>query len=119
MKSIGDDYENHATAWLQQQGLQILARNFRGKSGEIDIVAYDFDQLVFLEVRARGNPRFTSAAASVDKRKQQRLVRTAQFFLQCHPQWAKMPCRFDVIAFEPRQFGSSPGIRWIRSAFTA
>jgi putative endonuclease len=119
MKSVGDDYENQAACWLQEQGLQLLSRNFSGKTGEIDIVARDAEQLVFLEVRARGNSRFASAAASVDRRKQQRVVRTAQLFLQCHPRWANMPCRFDVITFEPRQSGCSPGIRWIRSAFTA
>jgi putative endonuclease len=55
----------------------------------------------------------------VDRRKQQRILRTAQLFLQCHPTLARMPCRFDVIAFEPRQSATSPEIHWIRGAFTA
>jgi putative endonuclease len=119
VKSLGDDYEIHAAAWLQKQGLRMLCRNFRGKTGEIDIIALDGDYLVFLEVRARRNPAFTSAAASVDRRKQQRILRTAQWFLQRHPSMASMPCRFDVIAFDPRQSGPSLDIRWIRGAFTA
>ena len=119
MKSLGDDYETRATQWLQDRGLQLLTRNYRGKTGEIDIVATDKNTLVFVEVRARNNRYFASAAASVDRRKQLRILRTAQLFLQRHPSLANMPCRFDVIAFEPRQSGTSPAIRWIRSAFTA
>jgi putative endonuclease len=119
MKSVGDHYEARAQQWLQDQGMQLLVRNFRGKTGEIDIVAQDGDYLVFLEVRARSNQHYASAAASVDRRKQQRILRTAQLFLQRHPEWASMPCRFDVIAFEPPQSATSGGIRWIRSAFTA
>jgi putative endonuclease len=119
MKSVGDDYETRAAGWLQGRGLQLLARNFRARSGEIDIVARDAEHLVFLEVRARSNRYFASAAGSVDRRKQQRIVRTAQAFLQCHPQWADMPCRFDVIAFEPRQSAGEREPHWIRGAFTA
>lgn len=97
----------------------MLARNYRGRTGEIDIVAKDNDTLVFVEVRARNNRYFASAAASVDRRKQLRILRTAQLFLQRHTGLANMPCRFDVIAFEPRQSATDPELRWIRSAFTA
>ena len=119
MRSVGDEYEARAERWLRDQGMKLLARNFRGKTGEIDIVAQDAGYLVFLEVRARSNRHYASAAASVDRRKQQRILRTAQLFLQCHPTLARMPCRFDVIAFEPRQSATNSDIRWIRSAFTA
>ncbi|RLA44777.1 MAG: YraN family protein [Gammaproteobacteria bacterium] len=119
MKALGDDYETRAAQWLQGRGLQLLARNYRGKTGEIDIVAKDKNTLVFVEVRARNNRYFASAAASVDKRKQLRILRTAQLYLQHHPGMANMPCRFDVIAFEPRQSVTSPEIHWIRNAFTA
>lgn len=119
MRSLGDDYEERAAAFIEQSGLRLLERNFRGKTGEIDIVALDGAQLVFVEVRARNNRFYDSAAGSVDARKQRRIVRTAQLFLQCRTQWLNMPCRFDVIAFEPPQFGTTPSIRWIRGAFTA
>jgi len=103
---------------LQDRGLQILERNYRCRGGEIDLIARESDHLVFVEVRARSNPRYASAAASVDRRKQRRLLRCAQYFLQKNPWAAKMPCRFDVIAIEPRQ--SQPGfsVRWLRAAFT-
>lgn len=119
MKSLGDSYEARAAQWLCEQGLQLLAQNFKGKTGEIDLIARHGEALVFIEVRARNNRYFASAAASVDRRKQQRLLRTAQLFLQRHPELGTMPCRFDVIAFEPPQSGSGQELRWIRSAFTA
>ncbi len=99
--------------------MRLLARNFRGKTGEIDIIARDREYLVFLEVRARSNQKFSTAAGSVDRRKQQRILRTAQLFLQRHPELARLPCRFDVIAFEPRQSSNSLDIHWIPGAFTA
>ena len=119
MKSLGDDYEIRASQWLQDQGLHLLARNFAGKTGEIDIIARHNHHLVFLEVRVRNNLRFASAAASVDKRKQQRIMLTAQLFLQRHPEFATMPCRFDVITFEPRSPAPDSEIHRIRGAFTA
>jgi len=117
--SIGDEFETTAATMVCQQGLHILTRNFSAKTGEIDIIARDGGYLVFLEVRARSNPHFLSAAASVDRRKQLRIVRTAQVFLQRNKQWAHLPCRFDVIAFEPRQSNLKVPVQWIRSAFTA
>ena len=119
MKSLGENYERQAIHWLKDHGMRLLVRNFSGKTGEIDIIARDGEHLVFLEVRARSNRAFNSAAGSVDRRKQQRIVRTAQLFLQRHPELADLPCRFDVIAFEPPQSATSGDIRWIRSAFTA
>ena len=119
MKALGEKYEDWAVTLLEDRGLRLLERNFRGKTGEIDIIAQDGAQLVFVEVRARSNRCFESAAGSVNLRKQQRLIRTAQLFLQRRPHWANMSCRFDVIAFEPPQSGSRPRIRWIRGAFTA
>lgn len=119
MNSLGEDYEALAARWLEDQGMQLLARNFRGRTGEIDIIARDREHLVFLEVRARSNRAFSTAAGSVDRRKQQRILRTAQLYLQRHPGLAALPCRFDVIAFEPRQSGNRLEIRWIPGAFTA
>ena len=118
MKTNGARFENAATELICQQGLRIIARNFSARTGEIDIIALDENTLVFIEVRARSNPYFLSAAASVDRRKQQRIIRTAQIFLQRNKQLSNLPCRFDVIAFEPRQSTPETSSQWIRSAFT-
>lgn len=118
MKSLGDEYEQRAEFFLERQGLKIIARNFSCRCGEIDLIAGHGQAIVFIEVRARGNPRYATAAASVDYRKQQRLLRTAQMFLQRHKKFANQPCRFDVITFEPRQSNQNVTPQWIRGAFT-
>ncbi len=119
MKTVGDRYEDKAAVIISTEGLLILSRNFFAKTGEIDIIALDAQYLVFIEVRARSNPYFLSAAASVDRRKQLKILRTAQIFRQRNKQLAHLPCRFDVIAFEARQSKHNDTHRWIRSAFTA
>ncbi|MEQ9463014.1 MAG: YraN family protein [Haliea sp.] len=119
MLAKGYSYEERAAQWLQAQGWRILQRNYRCKVGEIDIIAMDDSQLVFIEVRSRSNRRFASAAASVDRRKQQKLLRAATVYLRSVGARENYPCRFDVIAFDPRQSGQDAELRWIRSAFTA
>ena len=119
MKEQGDWFEQRAVDWLEHAGWQIVARNYRTRMGEIDIIALDQETLVFVEVRARHNPAFASARSSVDWRKQKKISRSAQCFLQQQPGWATQACRFDVIAFEPTQSSVGLELRWIRSAFTA
>jgi len=119
MKTAGNRYESEATEMLIANGMHILSRNYYAKTGEIDIIALDGEYLVFIEVRSRSNPHFLSAAGSVDRRKQLKILRTAQIFRQRNKQLAHLPCRFDVIAFESRQSGNKDTHRWIRSAFTA
>ena len=119
MRSLGNKFEEQAAEWLQARGLQILVQNFGGKMGEIDLIALDGQHLVFIEVRARSNPRFSGAAASIGRPKQQRIVRTAQFFLQRHRNYAQRPTRFDVVAFEAPQSGDDAPVRWIKAAFIA
>ncbi len=115
----GVGYERQAAEWLTTQGLTIIERNFRARTGEIDLIALDGRALVFIEVRYRSNPRFAGAAASVDRRKQRKLLRTAQCYLQRRPRLARRPCRFDVIAFEPAESDARPSPRWLRGAFGA
>ncbi len=119
MLAKGYSFEERAAQWVAAQGWRILQRNYRCKVGEIDIIAMDESQLVFIEVRARNNPRFASAAASVDWRKQQKLLRAAAVYLRSVRVGKNFSCRFDVIAFDPRQSGQDAELRWIRSAFTA
>src|SRR5690606_24172186 len=76
--------EDAACAHLAAHGCRIVARNVRYRVGELDIVAFDDDELVFVEVRLRTGNAFGGAAASVDAFKQRRLVRAAQQFLAAH-----------------------------------
>ena len=113
----GARWERRAEAMLCAQGMQCVARNHRCRGGELDLVMLADQQLVFVEVRYRRGVRFGTAAESVDARKQQRLIRAAEDFLMCFPQFANHPCRFDVMAL----YGDAdaPGCDWIAGAFSA
>lgn len=101
--------EAAACAHLQAAGLELVTRNYSCRMGEIDLIMRHGDTLVFVEVRSRASARFGGAAASVDLRKQQRLTRTAQHYLQRLPELP--PCRFDVVTLD----GGT--IDWISNAF--
>lgn len=90
--------EDAAAALLRSKGLVILELNFRAKVGEIDIVAKDGDEAVFVEVRARASAAFGGAAASVGGAKRRKLIKAAQLWLQVRA-WTG-PCRFDVVAID-------------------
>jgi putative endonuclease len=94
----GKKAEELAAAFLQAKGLSIIEKNFLAKVGEIDIVAKDGDEIVFVEVRARASRDFGGAAASVGGAKRRKLVRAASLWLQARG-WDG-PCRFDVVAVE-------------------
>ncbi|MGY0618413.1 YraN family protein [Lysobacter sp. A378] len=113
----GAAVEAAARDHLQQSGLRPVAANASYRLGEIDLVMLDGDTLVFVEVRYRHDDRFGGGAASVDWRKQRKLVRAAQMFLLRHPRYADGPCRFDVV--EADGDPESPRLNWLRDAFRA
>ncbi|HVK95264.1 MAG TPA: YraN family protein [Noviherbaspirillum sp.] len=94
----GDAGEEQALLFLQKQGLTLVARNFRCKGGEVDLIMLDRHSLVFIEVRKRTDARYGGAAASITTRKQARLVLAAQTFLQRYK--VQPACRFDVVALD-------------------
>ncbi|MGQ9425946.1 YraN family protein [Gilvimarinus sp. F26214L] len=110
----GQRAEREAEAFLCAKGLRLEERNFSCKLGEIDLIMRDGDTLVFAEVRYRTNPRFGSPAESVDYRKQQKIVRSAQYFMQRKRLVDAIPCRFDVVSITG---GAPPQIQWIKDAF--
>ncbi|MGH8209387.1 MAG: YraN family protein [Steroidobacteraceae bacterium] len=115
---VGQAAEDIAAAFLQTKGLEVLERNFRRRLGELDVVARDRDTLVIAEVRTRATGLYGGAAASVDRRKQQRLIRAACQLLQQRKDLAHLRVRFDVIAVSDVD-GKSPQIDWIQHAFLA
>ena len=116
MRATGRDWENAALAYLQQAGLELLARNFTTRLGEIDLVMRDRHAgVVFVEVRYRGAAARASAAASVGPAKRAKLLRAAGIYLQAHPLLADAECRFDVIACGGTL--AQPTFDWIRGAF--
>ncbi|MGN8260812.1 YraN family protein [Pseudomonas sp. SMSB3] len=114
--SAGQAAENQALGYLQGHGLQLLARNWRCRGGELDLVMLDADTVVFVEVRYRLHAGFGGALGSVDGRKQQRLVLAATLFLQKESRWADYPCRFDVVALQGSQHAGRP-LQWLKNAF--
>ena len=114
-KARGAAAERLAGAWLRRRGLCPLDVNYRCRVGEIDLVMRDGNTLVFVEVRYRRRDRFGSAAESVNRVKQHRIIRAASRYLQQHPRWANEVCRFDVVSLSGDE--SDPEIEWIRDAF--
>ena len=105
--SLGRDAEARALTFLEQQGLTLIEKNFRCRVGEIDLIMRDAQTLVFIEVRSRKDRRFGGAAASVGLVKQQRIWRSAAFYLL---RYRKPPaCRFDLVAIEGED------LRWMKN----
>jgi putative endonuclease len=107
----GEEAEELAARFLSQRGLAIVARNYRTRLGEVDLVARDGATLVFVEVRARSWSAFGGAAGSVDARKQRRIVAAARHYLA--RLGAEPTCRFDVLTIQ----GPRGEPAWIRGAF--
>jgi putative endonuclease len=114
-KDVGDQGEALALRHLSAAGLKLLIRNYRCKSGEIDLVMSDGQTLALIEVRFRQDQSFGGAAASVTATKQQRLIRASQHLMLTHPQYRRCRARFDLVAID----GSDAAlqINWIKDAF--
>ncbi|SDB09163.1 putative endonuclease [Desulfonatronum thiosulfatophilum] len=89
--------EDAAVLFLKELNYQILERNFRCKSGEVDVICLDGEVLVFVEVRTRAARSLSTPAQSVNQAKIAKVARAASFFLSRHDWWEK-PCRFDLVA---------------------
>jgi putative endonuclease len=113
MNDAGARAEELVAELFRRAGLRILARNWRCRHGEIDLIAQEGGTLVFAEVRYRGSASFGGAAESITDAKRSRLVAAASLYLAGRPQ---VDCRFDVLLLDALQGGR---IRWIRNAFSA
>ncbi|MCF8191666.1 MAG: hypothetical protein RIS59_262 [Pseudomonadota bacterium] len=113
MNTLGQAAEALAAAHLQGAGLQVLARNYQCRLGEIDLVCREAEVLVFVEVRQRRSERFGGAAGSLTARKQTRIRLAARHYLM---HLGREPaCRFDVVLVR----GVKQSVEWIRNAFEA
>jgi putative endonuclease len=110
--AVGGDKERLACAYLQGCGLRLVARNYRCRRGEIDLIMRDRDILAFVEVRYRASTRFGTPAETVSPKKRQRLAAAAADYLARHP--TTLACRFDVLSIT-----GTNEIDWIRNAFDA
>jgi putative endonuclease len=117
-RSVGAVAEGVAARFLEQQGAEILMRNFRRRLGELDVVARHDEVLLIVEVRTRSSDAFGGAAASVNAAKRRRIVRAARQLLQRHRDLARLRARFDVIVVRDPS-AAQPRVEWLRGAFEA
>ena len=96
----------------------VVAQNLRCKAGELDLVCLDRDVLAIVEVRQRGRLDFGGPLASVDRRKQHKIIRAARFLIRGQPQWRSHAMRFDVVGVEGLPDGTCR-IVWVKDAFRA
>ncbi len=111
MNRAGARAEELCAQLLARAGLKVLARNWRCRLGEIDLVAEDHGTLVFAEVRYRGSASHGGAGESVTAAKRARIVAAARAYLRGRPE---ADCRFDVLLLDSLDSG---GVEWIRNAF--
>ena len=104
----GQNAEQAAASFLASKGLEILARNYRSRWGEIDIIAADNGEIVFVEVKYRRSSRFGRALASITNNKKRKIGLTALDFLSHHPH-CEHNIRFDIITIEKK-------LTWIKGA---
>lgn len=107
--------ERQAASHLRGRGLKLIARNYRSRFGEVDLIMSDEGVIVFVEVKRRRSARFMNPAESVDVHKQRRLAMAAGRFLSTHPRYGRQPARFDVVTITGPNY--QPQFDWIRDAF--
>lgn len=113
----GDNVELFAENHLKKQGLTLVEKNFNSRFGEIDLIMLDNSALVFVEVRFRANTSYGSGAETVNFRKQQKIIKTAQLYLQANKKMQQRDCRFDVVSVTLA--AQEPLIEWHQNAFQA
>ena len=114
-KEIGNNGENKASEYLKAQGFTIIERNFRTNGGEIDIIAYKDETLVFVEVKSLPNGGPELLQTELNRGKLQRIVKTSKRFLLKHRQYSNSYVRYDVIVIDMPGY---PDVYHIENAFT-
>jgi putative endonuclease len=113
-KSLGDQGEDAASRHLRAKGFRILARNWRFRQWELDLVCRDRDTVVFVEVKTRMAGSMTAPGEALTRTKQARLIKAASHYLTEFELWDE-PCRFDLAAVTDT--GSSLDVEHIENVF--
>ena len=108
---LGRKKEDQAARWLERQGVEIVARNFTCRGGELDIVGRKGNTLICFEVRHRSRRDRGSAAESLTPAKLTRLQRCFEHFLQRHPQLRELTPRIDALLFD----GETATPQWLEN----
>jgi len=115
-RSKGMEGEDLAARFLEEKGYSILERNYRFDRGEIDLVAKDGQDLVFVEVKARHSQNYGAPEESVTPSKEAQLKKVAEGYLYEH-NIENQSCRFDVVTITYQH--GAPVLRLIHNAFLA
>jgi len=115
-RHTGESLEGRAACYLAGKGLVLIERNYRCRLGEIDLIMQDGEYLVFVEVRYRTDDQFVDPIASINFRKQQKVLRTVQVYLQHHHVTDKIPCRIDVVGITSTKGSDALHYEWIKNA---
>jgi putative endonuclease len=113
-QQYGQQSESVAAAALKRKGYKIIERNYRTRTGEIDIIAKDGDVIVFVEVKARQSTRYGNPKQAVTRLKQQKIAKAALTYLKATGQLDQR-ARFDVVAIQPAENG--PAVEIVKNAF--
>ena len=112
-KLLGQEGEDRAAKFLIEQGYRILERNYRTKSGEIDLIALHKDEVVFVEVKTRTSDVFGAPELAVNPRKQRSMIKAALGYIK-YKKLHQVPCRFDVVTVSA---AAGQKVELIRNAF--
>ncbi len=99
-KTVGNEGEARAASYLESKGFSIIERNWRTKRGEIDIIAYKNDTLVFVEVKTLPNGTLDMIQRELNYQKRERILKTSKRFMLNHRQYSNSYVRFDVIVID-------------------
>ncbi|HEU5181276.1 MAG TPA: YraN family protein [Candidatus Polarisedimenticolia bacterium] len=116
-KILGDRGEQTAADFLARSGMRIVERKFRCKGGEVDLIAKDGDDLVFVEVKTRSSLEFGEGSEAVTAAKRRRILRAAALYLSARDSWSH-PCRFDVVSVRFSPTGATL-LEHLKDAFAA
>jgi putative endonuclease len=121
----GKAAEREARNFLENQGLKFLQSNFHCRFGEVDLIFKDKEILVFVEVRYRKRNDFGSSLETINRSKQQKIIKAAEYYLFKKQLTESVNCRFDVIGMQPKN-NTIPSdsnemeyqVQWIKNAFS-
>lgn len=114
-KFIGDKGEERACNYFLSKGYSIVSRNFRTKSGELDIIIKKDETLVFVEVKTMPNATIDMLSKVLNIQKQQRIIKTSKRFLQNHREYSNSYIRYDVVVLDMQGL---PPVYHIENAFS-
>ena len=117
-KSLGKKGEDKAAIALETSGMEIIKKNYRSKTGEIDIIALEGETIVFVEVKAWSSFGMEDLRHCINEKKQRKIINTAKFFLSENRKYSNMSIRFDVIFINESAFTNEGSIKHLASAFT-